>query len=253
MIGWLRSIGFTACNLSATVVLALVMIPTLLLPRRAAMPALGRVWAAMVNGLVRAIIGSTIEFRGVENLPDGATLVAVKHQSAWETSALLGILPDACFILKKELQLIPVFGWYLMKNRQVAVDRGAGAKALKSLLRGARAAAEAGRQIVIFPEGTRVAPGDTRDYQPGVAALYKALDLVVVPVALNSGVAWGRRRFIKRPSPIIVEFGEPIPPGLERKVFMALLHAAIEPATRRLEAEAWAALNACKRDPSDGA
>ena len=254
MIGWLRSIGFTICNLSATVVLALAMIPTLLLPRRA-MPTVGRVWAAMVNGLVRGVIGSTIEYRGTEYMPTDAALVAVKHQSAWETSALLGILPDACFILKNELQLIPVFGWYLMKNKQVAVDRGAGAKALKSLLRGARAAADAGRQIVIFPEGTRVPPGESRAYQPGVAALYKALDLPVVPVALNSGVAWGRRRFIKRPSPIIVEFGEPIPPGLERKDFMDRLRAAIEPATRRLEAEAWAALEpkSCRRDPSDGA
>ena len=254
MIGGLRSIGFTVCNLSASVVFAVAMIPTLLLPRRA-MPIVGRAWAALVNRLVRSIIGSTIEYRGRENLPDGAALVAAKHQSAWETSALLGILPDVCFVLKKELHLIPVFGWYAMKNKQIAVDRGAGARALKSLLRGARAAADAGRQIVIFPEGTRVPPGESRDYQPGVAALYKALDLPVVPVALNSGVAWGRRRFIKRPSPIIVEFGEPIPPGLERADFMARLYAAIEPATRRLEAEAWAALDAksYRRDPSDGA
>lgn len=252
MTGWLRSIGFTICNLAATAVFAVVMMPTLLLPRRA-MPVVGRAWAAMVNGLVRGVIGARIEFRGMENLPDGASLVAAKHQSAWETSALLGVLPDACFVLKKELHLIPVFGWYLMRNKQVAVDRGAGAKALKSLLRGARAAVGEGRQIVIFPEGTRVPPGESRDYQPGVAALYKALQLPVVPVALNSGVCWGRRRFTKRPSPIIVEFGTPIPPGLDRADFMARLHAAIEPATQRLEAEAWAALRSCRCDPSDGA
>jgi 1-acyl-sn-glycerol-3-phosphate acyltransferase len=252
MFGWIRSIVFTVFYLAASATLAVVMMPTLLMPR-AVMPVIGRMWAALTNGLVRSVIGARIDFRGTEKLPDGTYLVAAKHQSAWETSALLGILPDACFIVKKELHLIPVFGWYLMKNRQVAVDRGAGAKALKSLLRGARAAAAEGRQIVIFPEGTRVPPGETRPYQPGVAALYKSLGVPVVPVALNSGVCWGRRRFIKRPSPIIVEFGDAIAPGLDRETFMRQLHKAIEPATQRLEAEAWQALTSRSSDPSSDA
>ena len=157
--------------------------------------------------------------------------------------------------MKKELGYIPGYGLYARKMKMIFIDRSGYSKTLRTLVQDARETIESGRAVVIFPEGTRVPPGESRAYQPGVAALYKALDLPVVPVALNSGVAWGRRRFIKRPSPIIVEFGEPIPPGLERKDFMDRLRAAIEPATRRLEAEAWAALEpkSCRRDPSDGA
>jgi len=249
---WLRSLAFNIGYLGGSAMLAVIMVPTLAM-RRGAMRWLGRLWAAQVNGLLKYVVGARIEFRGLDRVPTGACLVAAKHQTTWEAIALLGVLPDACYVLKRELSLIPVFGWYALKNKQIIVDRTAGAKALKGMLRDARAAVAEGRQIVIFPEGTRVPAGETRPYQPGIAALYQALDLPVVPVAVNSGVSWARHSFIKRPVPIIAEFGEPLPPGLDRPVFMARLQAAIEPATRLLEAEARDGLSPRTPDPSGGA
>lgn len=234
---WLRSLVFNVAYLGGSAVLAVVMLPTLMMPRRA-MRWLGRVWAAMINGLLEAVVGARVEIRGLDRLAPGACLIAAKHQSTWEVVALLGILPDAAFVLKKELKSIPIFGWYIWRNKQIVIDRRGGAKALKKLLRAARAAAAEGRQIVIFPEGTRLPPGAHRPYQSGVAALYQALALPVAPIALNSGVVWGRWRFIKRPGAVIAEIGAPLPPGLDRATFLARLEAAIEPATRRLEAEA---------------
>lgn len=249
---WVRSLAFNIGYLGGSAVLAVIMIPTLAMPR-GAMRWLGRVWATLVNGLLRHVIGARIEFRGLDHVPVGACLVAAKHQTTWEAIALLGVLPDACYVLKRELSLIPVFGWYAVKNKQIIVDRKAGAGALKRMLRDARQAAAEGRQIVIFPEGTRVPAGETRPYQPGIAALYQALDLPVVPVAVNSGVSWARHTFIKHPGSIIAEFGEPLPPDLDRPVFMERLEAAIEPATRLLEAEARVDLSSRTPDPSGGA
>ena len=120
----------------------------------------------------------------------------------------------------------------------IRIDRAGGARALRGLIEGGRAALDRGAPIAIFPEGTRVAPGEHRPYHPGVAALYRHLDCTVVPVALNSGVFWGRRSFVKRPGRIVVEFLPPIAPGLERKDFMTELERRLEPATERLVAEA---------------
>ncbi|MDH3771663.1 MAG: 1-acyl-sn-glycerol-3-phosphate acyltransferase, partial [Nitrospirota bacterium] len=131
-----------------------------------------------------------------------------------------------------------LFGWYLIHAGMIRIDRGRGATALRSLVRGARAALARGSRVVIFPEGTRVAPGEQKPYQAGVAALYLQLGLPVVPVALNSGLFWRRRGFIKRPGRIVVEFLEPIAPGLERKPFMAELKRRLEGATTRLIEEA---------------
>jgi 1-acyl-sn-glycerol-3-phosphate acyltransferase len=234
---WLRSLAFNIGYLGFTALFAIFLIPSLLLPRRVLTRA-GRVWARVVNALLESVIGATIEVRGRERLPRGACVVACKHQSAWETIALNGLLADPCFVLKRELTWIPLFGWYLLKRRLVVVDRRGGARALNAMLRDARAAVDAGRQIVIFPEGTRVAPGTTRPYQPGVAALYRHLGVPVVPVALNSGLVWGRRSFVKRPGRIILGVLAAIPPGLDRAEFAARLEHAIETETRTLEAEA---------------
>lgn len=233
---WLRALAFNLGYLGFTALFALALLPALLLPR-GVLGWAGRVWARVVNALLASVIGAEIEIRGRERLPS-ACVVACKHQSAWETIALNGLLADPCFVLKRELTWIPVFGWYLRKRRDVAVDRGGGARALNAMLRDARAAVAAGRQLVIFPEGTRVAPGTTRPYQPGVAALYRHLGVPVVPVALNSGLVWGRRSFMKRPGRIILAVLEPIAPGLDRAAFTARLERAIESETRALEAEA---------------
>ncbi len=162
----------------------------------------------------------------------------MKHQSAWDTLAVPVLFGDVGIVIKRELLWIPCYGWYARKAGMIPVDRGAGAAALRGMLGRARAVMAEGRPIVIFPEGTRTAVGTRRPYHPGVAALYTQLDLPVVPVALNSGLFWPRRSFLKRPGRIVVEALAPLPPGLERKAFLAELQSRIETATERLIAEA---------------
>ena len=177
----------------------------------------------------------TVEVRG--EIPSGACLVAAKHQSAWETIGLMGLLPDACFVLKKELTHIPLFGWYIARNRQIVIDRRAGLVALKYMLGQARRAAADGRQIVVFPQGTRVGVEVQGAYQPGIAALYGKLNLPVVPVALNSGLVWGRNKFLKRRGKIILEFLPPLMPGLSKAKFLERLASEIDCTTARLVEE----------------
>lgn len=195
-------------------------------------------WAAGNVWLMRWLAGVRLEIRGRENLPDGACIVASKHQSAFDTFIVHLLLHDPAVVLKKELLSIPFYGWYTRKTEMIPVDRAGGAKALKDMVAAARRAAEQRRPIFIFPEGTRTAPGGGTSYQPGVAALYKRLDLPVIPVALNSGLFWPRRSFLRKPGTIVIEFLAPIEAGLERKAFMDMLRDRIETATRRLENDA---------------
>ena len=233
----LRSLAFNLAFVAVTAVLGVVGLPVLLLPRRAVM-AFGRFWARSVLALLGAIVGLDGEIRGKEHLPAGACIVAMKHQSAWDTLILPPLLGDPAVVLKRELLWVPLYGWYAARAGSIAVDRKGGAAALRGMVAAARQAAEDGRKIVIFPEGTRTAPGHRLVYQPGVAALYQALALPVVPAAVNSGLFWGRRSFVKRPGRITLAFLEPIPPGLPRREFMTELEARIEAATRELEEEA---------------
>ncbi|MFO1032667.1 MAG: lysophospholipid acyltransferase family protein [Hyphomicrobiales bacterium] len=199
-------------------------------------------WASTSLWLLRVIAGIRMEVRGREHLPQGAALVAGKHQSFWETFAILPLLNDPCMVLKKELIYIPLFGWFALKFRMIGVERSAGAAALKALVARAKAEAGRGRQIVIMPEGTRKGPDDPPDYKPGAAALYGALDLPCVPFGLNAGLHWPRRKFLRLPGTIIIEFMPAIPAGLPRKVFQAQLEEAIETSTRKLVAEGRRAL-----------
>jgi 1-acyl-sn-glycerol-3-phosphate acyltransferase len=194
-------------------------------------------WASTSLWLLRVIVGTGMEVRGRQHLPTGAALVAGKHQSFWETFAILPLLADPAMVLKRELTWIPLFGWFALKFRMIAVERTAGAAALKKLVARARREVAAGRQIVIMPEGTRRAPDDPPDYKPGAAALYTALDVPCVPFALNAGLYWPRRKFLRYPGTIIIEFLPSIPPGLSRREFQPRLEAAIESATRQLVAE----------------
>lgn len=207
-----------------------------LTPRRWAMRGL-KAWAQTSVWLLRVICGTRFEVRGAEKLPEGAFLAAGKHQSAFDIFALLPLFADPAMVMKRELMWLPLFGWYAMKFRMIGVDRGAGATALKRMVAEARRAVADGRQVVIFPEGTRTAPGAPPAYKPGAAALYSALGVACVPFALNSGVFWPRRKLIRLPGTIVVEFLDPLPPGLKRRAFEAALEAAIEPATARLVAE----------------
>lgn len=209
----------------------------LLAPRRWAMAGL-RAWARASLWWLKVICGLSMEVRGKEHLIAGACLCAGKHQSAWETFALVPVLRDPAIVLKRELAFIPLFGWFALKFRMISLNRSAGPQALKGLIAQARKAAAGGREVVIFPEGTRKAPDALPDYKPGAAALYLGLGLPCVPFALNSGHFWPRRSLIRRPGKVILEFLPPIPPGLPRREFQAQLEGQVEAATARLAAEA---------------
>lgn len=230
----LRAFLFNVLFYAWTAVACLATLPAYPFLSPAGMRRVARFWERGVLWLLKMVVGLDYEVRGRANLPATPAIIASKHQSAWETLAFHVLVPEIAVGLKEELTRIPVFGWYLMRAQNIRIDRGAAAKALRSLVDGAKAAAANGLSILIFPEGTRRAPGDPPDYKPGVAALYKALDLPVVPVALNSGLFWRRRGFLKYPGRVVVEFLEPIPPGLDRKLFMQTLEERIEAATARL-------------------
>tara|TARA_A100001388_G_C28534671_1_gene387314 strand:- start:37 stop:675 length:639 start_codon:yes stop_codon:yes gene_type:complete len=183
-------------------------------------------------------LGITHEIRGLENIPNGPIMIASKHQSMWDTQIYNLIFYDCIFVLKRSLLAVPLVGWFMWRAGMIAVDRRAGAAAMRKLLRDARTSVENGHTIVIFPEGTRMPPGERGCYQPGVAALYKELGLPVVPVALNSGTYWPRRAFKKRPGCIVLEFLPAIEPGLDRHDFMKELEEQIETATASLEQQA---------------
>lgn len=196
-----------------------------------------RAWMKLMTVLLKATVGLDYEIRGQENIPDGPALFASKHQSAWDTGIFFLVLDDVSYVLKKELLSIPLYGWLLKKDKMVAIDRAGGASALKQMVRDCREIFADDRQLVIFPEGTRSEPGAKLPYHPGIAAVYKQENVPVVPVALNSGMFWGRRSFSKNPGKITLEFLEPIPEGMDRKSFMAELEGRVESATNRLIAE----------------
>ncbi len=202
-------------------------------PRAWSMAAL-KVWARSSLWWLKVIAGVRFEVRGAEHIPAGAAMVAGKHQSLWEIFALLPLLDDPAVVLKRELNFIPLFGWFAVKFKMIAVDRGAGASALKRLIATAKTAVKQDRQVLIFPEGTRRPPDAGPDYKPGAAALYLQLGVPCVPFALNSGLYWPRRKFLRHPGTITVEFLPAIPPGLKRRDFSARLEAAIETATAAL-------------------
>jgi 1-acyl-sn-glycerol-3-phosphate acyltransferase len=187
--------------------------------------------------LLKTIVGTKLEVRGREKLPKGACLVASKHQSAWETFALIPLFRDPAYLMKRELFWIPFHGWFSYKFKMIPVDRDKGPTALRRMLAEAKTRAASGREIIIFPEGTRRAPGAPPDYKTGVFLLYEALQIPCVPVALNSGLFWPRRSLKRYPGTIIVEFLDPIPPGLSKREFLPRLQETIETASKRLIAE----------------
>jgi 1-acyl-sn-glycerol-3-phosphate acyltransferase len=184
-------------------------------------------------------MGIEFEVRGRENLPtNGPFIIASKHQSAWDTLIYNIIVLDCAYVVKRELFWFPFFGWFLRRVGMIGIDRKGGASTLKELVADCKACLAAGRSIVIFPQGTRTTPGSQNHYLPGVAALYTNCNVPVVPTALNSGMFWPRRTFLKYPGTVVIEFLPVIEPGLRRSEFSALLEKAIEPATTRIEEEA---------------
>ncbi len=212
-------------------VMALLLLP---FPRRATQTCF-RIWMRYMMWLLKVFIGLDYRITGRENLPDGPVILACKHQSAWEVGIFLILFSDPAYVLKKELLSIPVYGWLLRKTRMIAINRDEGASALKKMLRQAREVLANGRSVVIFPEGTRLAPDTRGTYHPGVAALYKNSNVPLVPVALNSGCFWGRRSFLKRPGTITLQFLPAIDKGLKARDFMEVLETRIENASQNLQ------------------
>ena len=231
-----RSLLFNVLFYMTTTLFVVIGSPLLFGPRDWAMAAL-RVHANFELWLLRTIVGTKIEVRGRENIPQGPCLVACKHQSAWETFALIPLFRDPALLMKRELFFIPFHGWFSRKFQMIPVDRDKGPIALRRMLREAKKRIDDGREIIIFPEGTRRPPGAPPEYKTGIVLLYDALGVPCLPVALNSGLFWPRRSVIRRPGTIVVEILKPIPPGLPRDQFLRSLEAAIEGASTRLLVE----------------
>jgi 1-acyl-sn-glycerol-3-phosphate acyltransferase len=229
----LRSLVFNALFYLVLAVYLVAALPTLLMPRRAIF-ALARHWARVNLAMLRVICRIGADWRGLEKIPQGAILVAAKHQSAWETFALLALFDDPTFIVKRELLWLPFYGWYARHAGMIPVERGGGKPVLTAMAAHARAALADGRQLVVFPEGTRRAPGAEPRYKYGVAHLYGECGVPCVPMALNSGLFWPRRRFMRYPGTIVVDVLDPIPPGLPVDEFFARLQREMETATARL-------------------
>jgi len=231
---YLRSLLFTLYFAGVSAAMTIGLSPLLFVGPRSGIVWAMRSWASLVIGGLKHIAGIRMELRGAEHVPPGGALIAAKHLSMWETMAFHLLLADPAMVMKSELRKVPLYGRYAERAEMIIVDRDAGAKALRQLITEAKARLAEGRQIVIFPEGTRVAPGAPPDYKPGVAALYGHLGVPCIPVALNSGLYWPRRGLTRKPGTILIEFLTPIPPGLPRPAFMAALEGAIESATARL-------------------
>jgi 1-acyl-sn-glycerol-3-phosphate acyltransferase len=238
----LRSVLFQIAFLLWSALVALYGLVPLALQNRQHLFGIGGVWSDGINLLLRAICNIHIRIEGTEHIPDGPAMIAAKHQSLWDTAIVLRLFRGPAIVMKQELLKIPIYGALCRAQGMIAVDRDGGAKALKAMLKDARAAAADGRKLLIFPQGTRTRPGESAPYQPGVVALYRDLKLPVVPVALNSGFFWPKHGVLRKPGTIVLRFLPAIPAGLDRDTFMQELETRIESANAALEAETRAVL-----------
>jgi len=232
-----RSIAFNLLFYLNTLIYLIIALPTFFMPYRAII-AVARAWGRANLVLLRLVAGIDVEVRGREKIPKGAIIVASKHQSAWETFALLPLFDNPVFIVKRELLWLPIFGWLMVKGRMVPVDRSAGSQALVAMTERTRIELADSRQLIIFPEGTRRPAGAEPRYKYGVAHLYVAEGVPCLPVALNSGLFWPRRSILRSPGTVVVEILDPIAPGDDKDIFFKRLQNDIETATARLIAEA---------------
>lgn len=193
-----------------------------------------RWWQSIVIAAERLILGLRYEVVGCEHIPEGPCIIAAKHESAWETLRLMVLFDAPAVVLKQELMQVPIWGWYGRRCGMIPVDRSGKAASLTRMMTAANKAKALGRKIVIFPQGTRIAPGVRAPYKVGTAALYKQLKLPVVPMALNSGLFWPKGGFLKKPGTVTIEFLPPIPANLPRAQFMRDLEQQIETASDRL-------------------
>ncbi|ACT57932.1 lysophospholipid acyltransferase family protein [Hirschia baltica] len=230
---WLRSFAFYIWHYLSMGVLGVVFIPALFLPQKASIAA-ARSWAKATRFGLRFFCGVQTEIRGIENMPDGACLIASKHQSTYDILMPFIYAKNPAFVLKRELFFYPILGWYGWRADMIPIDRGGYVKTLKKMLGRAKEESQRGRQILIFPEGTRQIPGATPDYKSGVYAMYKELNEPCIPVALNTGTIWPRGSFMRRPGKLVFDILPAIEAGLPRKEFMQRLQDNIEPASNAL-------------------
>jgi 1-acyl-sn-glycerol-3-phosphate acyltransferase len=233
----IRSVLFNLAFYIVTAVMLVASAPVFIFGSQNAGMTVVRNWAKVCVFLHDKLAGGAMEVRGAENIPTGAAMVAAKHQSSFETFALIPLLRNPTIVMKKSIRWFPIFGQYTVKTGMIHVDREGKTAALRALSERAREEAGKGREIIIFPEGTRRPVDAPPDYQTGIALLYRTLNVPVVPVALNSGLTWPRRSFLHQPGKIIVEFLPAIPPGLDSRTFLMRLQDVIETASRRLVAE----------------
>ncbi|MEQ8441016.1 MAG: lysophospholipid acyltransferase family protein [Alphaproteobacteria bacterium] len=231
-----RSLLFAVFFYGGTIVAGTLFLPLLLVPRRVAMPFF-RGWMHYSLACARVLLGIRYEVRLAPgaSFPDETAIYAAKHQSAWETLAFNQIIRNPVFVLKKELLRVPFFGWHLKKIGHIPVDRSGAASAMREMIAASKGAVADHRNIVIYPQGTRVPPGKKMPYHPGVFALYRTLGTPVVPIALNSGVLWPRTGLLRRAGKITVLILPAIPPGLDRAAFMSRLEQDIEGACATLD------------------
>lgn len=228
----LRSLAFNICFYLATTLIAVFGLP--FLASRPGVLHVARFWARVTLWLLRVVAGTEVEFRGVENIPDGPVLIAAKHQSALETLALCTVFPRFAYVLKRELLMIPLVGWFFSRGGMVAIDRSKGARAMSLMNSAATDAIKDGAQLIVFPEGTRRAPGAPPAYKQGISHLYVALNVPCLPIALNTGLFWSRNSLVRRPGKAIIDILPPIAPGLPRTEFQALVQERIETASNAL-------------------
>ncbi|MDQ8730575.1 lysophospholipid acyltransferase family protein [Bradyrhizobium sp. LHD-71] len=233
---FMRSLVFNVGFYLSLLVHMVAAIPSFFLPRQVLF-SVAKSWAHSMTWMLRVFCNIRVEYRGLDKIPQGPLLVVAKHQSAWETVALLPLFREPLFILKRELTWIPLFGLFLLKGQMIPVNRAAGARALSKMTALARERVRHDRQLIIFPEGTRRPVGAEPRYKYGVAQVYVDCGVRCLPVALNSGLFWPRRTFLRYPGTIIVEFLDLIPPGLSRDEFLARASDVIETATAKLVAE----------------
>jgi len=233
---FLRSLLYAVWFYLSLVLIGILCLPFAMFSRKAAVGAI-RFWAGTQKAALHILCGIRTEVRGLENLPAGASIIAMKHQSTYDTIAPFTFIDDPAFILKQELLRAPIFGLYATRSRMIPIDRGGRLKTMKLMLARAKQETGDGRRIVIFPEGTRQDVDAPTSLKSGVAGMYLDLAVPCVPVALNTGLAWKGSGFTRKRGVVVFEILPAIEPGLPRDVFMQRLTAALDPATRRLVAE----------------
>lgn len=227
---FIRSVLFNLYYFTSCAVISIGLTPLVIFGRKTSYFCC-RVWNINLIFAAKYIAG--IDYEIIGEIPNKPVIIASKHQSAWETAIFLKLLPKSVYVLKKELTYIPFFGWFMGFGGMIAVNRGGGASALKSLVKDSKTRLAEGYSVVIFPEGTRKEYGAAPDYKSGIAAIYNAADTEIVPVALDSGLYWPKKAFLKKAGRVKMEFLEPIKPGLKKKEFMTLLEDRIETAMNK--------------------